>query len=345
MASGVTKIADIIVPSVFDPYVQKMTAELTAIIQSGVMVEDDGLNANLAGGGITFNSPSFNDLDNDADNVSTDNDASDSTPNKIGTHQEIQVRLSRNNSWSNMDLATVLAGADPMEAIANRVAAYWARRLQQAFIATNVGVFADNDANDSGDYTNDVSGGGYVAGVTDFSAEAFIDTLATAGDADSGLGMVLVHSVVYNRMRKNNLIDFIPDARGEVNIPTFLGRRVVIDDGMPNPSAAAPANTAAGIYHTWIFGPGAYRFGNGTPEVPSEMDRKPAAGDGGGQDVLHSRVEWCIHPAGHAYTGTAPNGGPDNTANANMLAAAASWNRVWPERKQVKIARLITRES
>jgi hypothetical protein len=37
-------------------------------------------------------------------------------------------------------------------------------------------------------------------------------------------------------MQKNNLIDFIPDAEGHINIPTFLGRRVIVDDGMPNPS-------------------------------------------------------------------------------------------------------------
>ena len=341
---AVTKIADVVVPSVFDPYVQKTTAELTAIIQAGVLVQDESMNEKLAGGGLTFNSPSFNDLANDVDNVSTDNDASDATPFRITTHQEVSVRLSRNNSWSSMDLAAVLAGADPMMAIANRVAAYWSRRLQTAFVATNIGVFADNTANDSADYTSDISGA-YSAGVTDFSAEAFIDALATMGDADSGLGMVLVHSVVYNRMRKNNLIDFIPDARGEISIPTFLGRRVVVDDGMPNPAGVGAASTAAGIYHTWIFGEGAYRMGTGSPAVPSEVNRLPAAGDGGGQDVLHSRVEWAIHPAGHAYAGTAPNGGPSNATTTDNLGHADSWNRVWQERKQVKIARLITSES
>jgi len=83
----------------------------------------------------------------------------------------------------------------------------------------------------------------------------------------------------------------------------------------------------------------------GSPSVPTEVDRVPAAGDGGGQDVLHNRVEWTLHPTGHAYIGTAPNGGPSNAATANNLAAAASWSRVWSERKQIKIARLITREA
>jgi anti-sigma factor RsiW len=121
-----------------------------------------------------------------------------------------------------------------------------------------------------------------------------------------------------------------------VNIPTFLGRRVVVDDGMP---------AASNIYETWLFGSGALRLGAGAPKVPTETDRLPSAGNGGGQEVLYDRVEWAIHPVGHAYVGTAPNGGPDNTATANNLAAAASWSRRFPERKQIKIARLITREA
>jgi hypothetical protein len=341
MASGVTKIADIVVPEIFSPYVQQLTEEKSRIIQSGAVTRDPVLDADLAGGGLTFNEPSFKDLDNDADNVSSDDETTDSTPNKIGTSTEIQVRLSRNNSWSSMDLAAALAGADPMQAIANRVASYWVRRLQAAFVATMTGVFADNSAAPAGtehvedDMTFDASGVGFVDGVTNFSAESFIDATLTMGDSMEALGMIMVHSVVYGRMQKNNLIDFIPDARGEVMIATFLGRQVIVDDGVP---------FTGGVFESWLFGAGSVSMGMGSPKVPTEIDRKPAAGNGSGQDVLHNRTEWIIHPNGNAYVGTAPNGGPTNAATANNLAAAGSWQRVFPERKQIKIARLITRE-
>lgn len=336
MATGVTKIADIVVPEIFTPYVQQLTEEKAQIIQSGILSVDPALTELMAGGGLTFNAPSWKDLDNDADNVSSDNDGATSTPNKIGTLTEIAVRLSRNNSWSSMDLAAALAGEDPMAAIANRVAYYWARRLQAATVATMNGVIADNAANDSGDYTVDISGVSFVDGVTNFSAEAFLDAATTMGDSMGDLVAVIVHSVVYNRMQKNNLIDFIPDARGEVNIPTFLGRRVVVDDGMPR---------TGNVYDTWLFGAGALRLGNGSPKVPTEVDRVPAAGNGGGQEVLYSRIEWSIHPVGHAYVGTPASGGPSNANTANNLAAATSWNRVYAERKQIKFARLVTREA
>ena len=343
MAAGVTKIADVIVPEIFTPYVQQLTEEKSRLIQSGAVSRNAFLDGLLAGGGLTFNVPSFQDLDNDAENISTDDDASASTPNKIATAQEISVRMNRNNSWSSMDLTAQLAGADPMQAIANRVAAYWTRRSQAAFIAKMVGLFADNDAaptgtdtHTAGDMTVDIKGGGFVEGVTNFSAEAFIDAAVTMGDSMEDLGMVMVHSVVFARMQKNNLIDFIPDARGEINIPTFLGRIVIVDDGITQ---------AAGVYDNWLFGSGAISWGVSSPPVPTETDRLPSAGDGGGQDVLHNRVQWAFHATGHAYIGTAPNGGPSNAATANNLANAGSWSRVWPERKQIKIARLITRES
>lgn len=343
MSTGVVRISDIIVPAIFTPYVQALTQEKSRLIRSGAVAVSGDLSSLLAGGGLTFNQPFFKDVENDGENISTDDPAVFSTANKLGTDKEIQVRLSRNNSWSSMDLSAVLAGADPMQAIANRVGEYWTRRAQAAFVATVNGVFADNAAAPSGsehvqnDMTYDVSGASFVDGVTNFSAESFIDATATMGDSMGELSMVMMHSLVYARVLKNNLIDFISDSvNGQaVSVPTFLGRQVVVDDGVPRTS---------GVFNTWLFGAGAVQLGAGSPKVPTEVERKPDAGTGSGQDVLYNRVEWAIHPVGHAYVGTAANGGPSNAATANNLAHADSWKRVFPERKQIKIARLITRE-
>lgn len=341
---AVTAISDVIVPSVFTPYTQQLTQTKSNLIRSGAITVDAGLNAHLAGGGLTFNDPSFKDLADDAENVSTD-DTTQSTPNKTGTAQEIQVRLSRNSSWSSYDLTADLAGADPMESIASRVSDYWVRRLQACFIATMTGVFADNDAAPGGsdthtqyDMTNDISNGGtFVDGTTNFSAEAFLDTAVLMGDSMEALTMVMMHSIVYNRALKNNLIDFMSDSiNGQaISIPLFLGRRVIVDDGLTN---------AAGVFHTWLFGAGAVRMGMGSPRVPTAVDRNEDRGNGGGQEILYNRVEWIVHPAGYAYAGTAPSGGPSNASTSNNLAHAGSWSRRFPERKMIKIARLKTTE-
>lgn len=339
MAAGVTRISDVVVPAIFSPYVQQLTTVKSALVQSGAVVVDASLSAKLDGGGLTFNQPSFKDIDDDVDNVSSDDPAVFAVPNKIGTSSEIQVRLSRNNSWSSMDLTAALAGADPMEAISNRVADYWQRRLQTAFIATMAGIFAENatalPANATqNDMTFNVSGGAFVANVTQFSAEAFFDASQTMGDAADGLGMAMAHSIVRNRMNKLNLIDFVPDSEGKV-VENYMGKPLIVDDRMPN---------TGGIFETWIFGGGAVKLGQGSPEVPTEVGRVPLAGNGGGQDILINRTEWIIHPEGHAYVGTAPAGGPTNASTVNQLAHMDSWQRAWTQRKQVRIARLITRE-
>lgn len=336
---ALVQLSDVVVPRRFTSYVQQQTEVKSRLIQSGAVARVGLLDDFLAGGGSIFNVPSFQDLPDDADNVSSDDapGSNDSTPFKTATSEEIAVRLSRNGSWSSADLAASLAGADPMESIASRVSDWWARRIQDSFIATVKGVLADNTANDSGDYTFDASNSGsFGAGVTEFSAKNFLSATLTLGDSMEDVSMVMMHSVVYNKAQNANLIDFIPDARGEVNIPTFLGRQVIVDDRMPN---------AANVYDTWLFGFGAIGLGMGLPKVPTEVFRNPEAGNGGGVETLYSRQDFLLHPAGHAYSGTYPKGGPTNAATSNNLAAATSWDRVYPERKQIKFARLLTTEA
>jgi hypothetical protein len=363
MANVSTTISDVIVPAIFTPYTQQLTMEKTAIVQSGIAARDDFLDNLLAGGGLTFTVPSWQDIGDPAENVGSDDPNYDSTPNITGTSAEVAVRLSRNSSWSTMRLATALAGADPMQSIASRVSDYWVRRLQRAFVAVANGVFFTNASANAGatpgglglaaqygnqdDLTHDISASGYSSGVTDFNAEAFIDACTLLGDAAEDVTAVFMHSIVYSKAQKNNLIDFIPDAEGHINIPVFLGRRVIVDDGMPNPAGDTSnnANTGggSGLYHTWLVGPASFRLGVGTPVVPTEVFRYPSRGNGAGSDTLFNRVEWVIHPVGHAWVGSSPHyeGGPTN----GQLSASGSFVRVFPERKQIKLSRLITRES
>lgn len=339
---AVTRLEDAIVPERFTQYVQNWTMELSALITSGALQLSPELSALLAGGGLTFNHPFWKDLDRTVDeNISTDDPDQHSVPKKIGSSSEIQIRMNRNESWSAMDLVGQLAGSDPMNAIAMKVGGYWAGRLQRAWIAMVNGVFADNaaapgtgDTHAQNDMTFNASGAAFVDGVTNFSTEAYMDALQTMGDAQGRLRLSMMHSVVYSRALKNNLIDFVPDSSNgaAISIPTFLGRRVVVDDMMP---------FSGGVYQTWLFTEGATKLGSNPPPVATEVTRVASAGNGSGQDILHNRVQYCLHPVGYAYVGTAHgDGGPTNA----QLAAAASWQRRYPERKQIGIARLITRE-
>ncbi len=365
-----TNVADIVVPEIFTPYIQQESQEKSRLIQSGALAVSPLLSKLLAGGGLTFTVPSFKDLDNDSDNVATDATAdmfahikngtsidlsgsfaalSDGRPFATGSAQEIAVRLERTQGWATSVLARDLAGADPLASIQARAANYWMKRYQAIFKAIMGGISKDNGANDSGDYAYEVVGSSFIDGVTNFTSEACLDATLTMGDSMDDLSLLMVHSVVYNRMRKNNLIDFIQDSEANVRIPRFLGQyAVILDDGMPTGTSVVRADGSAGtsgMYESWLFGPGMMAFGEVTPDFATEIQRIPHAAGGRGQEVLWSRKVLCMHPVGHAYIGTAPSGGPSNAASSNNLNIAGSWNRVYSERKQIPFARLITREA
>lgn len=353
MSSGATRINDVVTPELFSPYAQQLTESKSSLIRSGAIARDRKLDALLAGGGLVFTESSNDTIPDDyeGDNVSSDDYDPVSNPDPFQSYPEkatanpvelTKVRLSRNASWGSMDLAKDLAGATPMQAVANRVLDYWSRRLQDAFVATMKGVFAQNATVPVGAYfqndlTNNVSGAVFANNVTNVTASAFVDALQTIGDKMDALSTVMVHSTVFTRMLKKNLIHFAFVRIGgrRVAYPTILGREVIVDDHVP---------FNGGVFECWLFARGAVRLGVGAPMVPTEIGRQPATGNGSGQDVLHNRVEWIIHPEGHAYVGIAPKGGPSNAATANNLAHAASWKRAIQDRRLIKIARLVTRE-
>jgi hypothetical protein len=57
MATGSVRISDVIVPQIFSPYTQQLTEEKSRLIQSPAVSRDAILDADLNGGGQTFNEP------------------------------------------------------------------------------------------------------------------------------------------------------------------------------------------------------------------------------------------------------------------------------------------------
>jgi hypothetical protein len=240
--------------------------------------------------------------------------------------------------WGARKLQDYISGDDALRAISGRVSDYEARLLQRVSLAVLAGVFADNDAAPSGsehtqgDLTFDASGVSFVEGVTNFTADNLFNAQQTMGDSQEDLRILAVHSAVFTRMKKNNLIDFKQDSVTGAELATFQGMQVVYDDGMPK---------SGNVYDSYLFAPGALELGWGNVERGTEVDWAPEAGNGIGEEVLYRRWIQCVHPMGHAYVGAATGGGPTDA----VLDDAASWERRCPERKQVKIARLKTREA
>lgn len=330
-----TQIADIYNPLTFQRRMQEGQIELNRFLASGIAVADPLLTAQFAQGGNIGDLPQFNGITITEPNISSDNPASNAVPGKITSKRQIARAASRNYHWSTMDLARDLALEDPAGAIINRVSSFWASDDEKRVINSSVGILNDNVANDSGDMV--VEKYSDIASPTDankVSANAIIETQQTMGDHQTKLSTIAVHSVVFTNLRKQQLLVDNVDPVSGVIFQTYLGLRVVVDDSLP---VFAGSNSPR--YISILFGAGAFSHGMGRVLVPSAVDRNELAGDGGGEEILSSRVNSIFHPNGFQCIGDAF--GKPAAATYTELQAAATWTRV-VERKNVPMAFLST---
>lgn len=328
------QLSDIIDVVVFNDLPSVNSPEKTVFFQSDIVSRNGLLDSLASGPGKVAELPFWKDLDATlAPNLSTDNPANVATPQKIIQGEQIGRKAFLNQGWSASDLASELAlGARAMDRIRERVDAYWVRQWQRRLIASCNGVLADNVANDAGDMTFNVSANTATA-TSVFTRANFTSAAFTLGDAVDGLQAIAVHSVIYKRMIDNDDIDFIPDSQGQMTIPTYLGKRVIVDDGLPvDPNGANDT-----IYTSILFGAGAFGYGDGAPLVPVAVEREEAQGQGAGIETLWTRKTWLLHPFGF-QAAEAPAA---NSYTLAELALAATWDRVI-ERKNVPIAFLLT---
>lgn len=308
-----TKIADIIKPEHFAPYVIQLTTELSRLFTSGIVAPVPQLNIMGQEGGTTLHMPFWNDLSGRSQILS------DTVPlvvKKITTGRDMAVLHARADAWGANDLAEALSGDDPMGAIAQLVASYWDRDMQATLIATLEGALknADMSAN-----VLDVSA---VSNNQMIDRDVILDGQQKLGDAKSQLTAIIMHSLVENELARQQLIEYALDMEGRPTIPMYMGKDVIVDDGMP---------VSNGVFTTYLFGRGAIGYGEGNPPVPVETGRDILQGD----NILVNRKHFVLHPRGIAWKGTPAGVSPTN----EELAAAGNWERRFHQ-KHIRIVAL-----
>lgn len=305
-----TKIADVVVPELFTPYVIEKTAEKSVLLTSGIAVNSEKLNQLVNGGGVTLEMPFWKDL-NGEDEVLSDQRAL--TPGKITSGKDIAALLLRGKAWAANDLAGALAGDDPMDAIASLVGAYWARREQKILLSVLKGVFASESMKT---HVLDRS----TKGIT---AEVILDGKQLLGDAADQLQGIMMHSAVYTELQKQKVIEYkeVVDQNGNsVQIPTYLTYAVIVDDSMPK---------NGDVYTSYLFARGVVARGTGVPvaQVPTETDRDSLAG----VDVLINRIAQVIHIYGVKWIGH-PADSDDSTPANSDLEIGTNWEKVYEDK-------------
>lgn len=328
-----TAISDIVVPQVFAPYALEQSIEKNALIKSGVAALNPALSARLAGGGLTFNFPSFRNADQSstAANSSVSDSSVNAVPEKMLARSNVAVRMERNKVWSSTDLTAAVAGADPLQAViayaqdaVNKwrtasVMSVMAGVVNETRLATSVNTIASES----------IAG---QSASTKWSAGALIDTLAVWGDMGMEAPVLLMHSAVFRSLQKTEPNAFVPVSSTNVFFPTYLGFPVLVDDRY-----TSRAGTTDGVvYTTYLLKPGAIEYGIGRHANPVEVERSVLGGNGGGAELLALRDVFTFHIVGAKFTGTPAADIPTDTE----LATASNWAIAF-DAKQMGVAALV----
>ena len=330
MSSEITKLSDVIVPEIFNAYVSNKTMELSALAKSGIITTSAEYGNLASTNGYFATIPFFQDLTGSSTAIV---EGADLEAMKIKSSTVNAPILRRAAMWASTDLAAALSGKDPMKEIASKVAGFWERDLQKELISILNGIFGtykpsegtaktplDSNIHDT---TSATSGG--------FSASGFLDAEQKLGDAKGQLTAIAMHSLTHADLLKKDLITFEKESSGR-DVQTYRGKRIIVDDGCPLIKNSSGKVTGA---TTFLFGEGAFAYGNGSPVgfIPTEIDRDKKKGSG--VDYLINRKTYVLHPAGISFTGISSVTNKEGITRTD-LENAAYWEPKF-ENKQIKI--------
>lgn len=315
MTTTPVRAADIIQPDFWHQYIIENSTALNAFWQSGI-VQD--MSAMLGDGlsGASVHMPFWSDLYGASEILS---DTIDLSISKVTTSQDVAAKLMRGKIYGGSDLAADLAGSDPMAVIISRFGEFWNRDLQDILLAVVAGATGALAAEATPVNTLDISGLTGAAAV--FDGESFIDAKFRLGDHESDLAAVAIHSSTYALMQKQDLITFVRVSEQGAPVPTYMGKRVIVDDRMP---------VSNGVFTSYLFAPGAIGYAEKAPKNPIEAWRDPRSG--GGFEYIAQRRMFLLHPRGVKWVGSPAL----ETASNAELATPANWQRVY-QPKNIKL--------
>ena len=328
-------IINLLIPEVWNAYFLELTTTKSNFIESGIVVPDPHMNSLALRGGNTIDLPFFSDL--------TGNDAVidptvDLSPTALSSGQDMTRLHIRGDARVVHDLETSLTGEDPLSLIANRLHNFWLRKEQALLLSILKGVFLDNkNGGDGGDLIHSHAAEVLAdikpwndAAPTVMCPEAILDGQALLGDAQDRFVAIAMHSHCYTDLLKQELIDFIQPSGVNSKLPTYLGKRVIVDDSLPTRAGT----TSGTVYQSYLFGEGAVARGEGMAEVPSEFQREGLKSE----TYFITRRQFILHPRGFKFTNnTCALAAPSNAE----CELAANWDRVYNP-KNCRIAMIET---
>ena len=312
-----TNIADIIEPIPFSNYMMDRLPVANKLFSSGIVYQDAMLKTRLEGGGRKFEVPFWGDITQGESDIPVEN--TPTAAGKIGTYDLTAVRQMRKKNIGKSQLTSIMAGADPIGAIQNRLDVYWKKDLQTLLVATMKGVLASASGAPLLTDKGHVATTGDPSASTIIAPDYIIDAQTVLGDAMSEFKAMIVHPKVNADLRKQNLVTDVPLADQSGTLPYYQDMLLIVDENVPIESRAT-TTTPANVYTTIMVREAAFAFAETTSGFKAvavdEDDDK-----GFGETILLTKRMFALHPSGFDFAGTPAGLSVTNTE----LAVGTNW--------------------
>lgn len=244
---GTITLGDYTIPfdeEIFAAYLQNEPDLVTnAMIQSGIMVEDAFIASLINGGGNVYTAPFYNNLADTADD--NYDGKTDITLDTMGASHQTGVVYGRAHGWYADDFVADFTAANPMAAIAARIAKYWQNKKQARTIGIVEAVLSKDAMSAHTVTVNEVGG----TMLSDATQEIW-------GEHKRGIGLAIMHSAVAQSFEDLQRVEYLKytDPNGvtrQLAVSEINGIAVIEDDGVPKSMTGA---TSAGVYTIAVGG-------------------------------------------------------------------------------------------
>lgn len=319
---------------------------LTAILDSGAMVEDSLIAGQIQNDGNLYTIPFYDVLSGDPVNY---DGATDITSTETTGSSQSGIVYGRAKGFTARNFVSELSGSDPMGHIIASVARYWNKYRQTVMLRILKAVFGITSSSAGSNaklwhdnHTVDLSSStatAYKIGETD------LNDLATQamGDQKGLFSLAVMHSDVAKTLENRQLLEYwkYTDANGiqrRLPLASVNGYTVVVDDGVPVAAVGGSGdNKDLKKYTTYLLGGGVLRRASGRLDRPADNSYDPAKN--GGQETLYTRIRETIHPNGFSFK--VPTSGWTQSPTDAQLEATANWEIKFNQ-KSIPMAALVT---
>lgn len=363
MATGTTRLTDLVTPAIFYDYLHQQSTKTSALIKSGVFARSPDYNDMAGSKGTALSIPFTRPLTERSRTWKADG-SNDTTAEKLISGQMTVPLLKRRHKLGWNDLAMHIAGITDLFSMGKASWGYqakitpgdnsskllmmltnlWNEDIQQTLISiltgmfasvTNVASVADASATGLAGLNLDVAiTSSTITALNKINPQTLGKAASLLGDYGSRLRTMMVHpEIYYNGMLPSNITPSLQTSSQDWQVPTYLDYQVILDDTLPV-DRTLPLYPK---YTTYVLAPGAVAFGDNDLGYLTGMAL--TRDEDQTEEYLHTRKAMIMQPIAASYVGPIPadGGGPTDA----MLATAANWSRA-DSIKNIGIVRIVT---